>query len=93
MRAISLATQEVTLVAGTSGLSGSKDGVGAAATFFGPAGLALDGNGHLFVADNDNELIRQIDLATGQVTTLAGMVGRAGGRATAPVWGQRLVTR
>jgi DNA-binding beta-propeller fold protein YncE len=35
-------------------------------------GIAADGHGHLFVADDLNETVRAIDLATRAVTTLAG---------------------
>lgn len=35
-------------------------------------GLALDGKGNLFVADKVNACIRKVDLARGEVTTIAG---------------------
>ena len=50
----------------------SANGIGAAASFKAPKGVALNGdNTLLYVADGNNE-IRQIDLASGMVTTLAG---------------------
>jgi DNA-binding beta-propeller fold protein YncE len=39
--------------------------------------LAFDGRGHLLVADSGNSTVRQIDLATRNVTTLAGVAGQA----------------
>jgi len=68
----------VTTGAGTAGVSGSADGTGAAARFFGPQGLAADGAGNLYVADTNNHTIRQVVLATGTVTTLAGAAGAPG---------------
>lgn len=60
----------VTTLAG-SGAKGRADGTGAAASFNNPQGLALDGNGDLYVADRNNYLIRKLTPA-GVVTTLAG---------------------
>ena len=65
----------VTTLAGTAGQRGSADGTGAAARFYGPAGVAVDGAGNVFVADGGN--IRKITPA-GAVTTFAGTAGSAG---------------
>lgn len=65
----------VTTLAGTAGgASGSADGAGAAAQFFQPYGVAVDGGGNVFVADTYNSTIRRIS-PTGAVTTLAGIPG------------------
>lgn len=53
------------------GTEGFADGQGAAAKFNTPSGIALDGQGNLYVADTGNHAIRRIS-AQGQVTTLAG---------------------
>jgi sugar lactone lactonase YvrE len=49
----------VTTLAG-SGSSGSTNGVGSAASFYNPAGLAVDGSGNVYVADSYWHLIRKI---------------------------------
>jgi hypothetical protein len=56
---------------------GAADGAGPQAHMNFPRGLAL-GNGHLYVADSGNHAIRDIDLATDVVSTLAGALGVAG---------------
>jgi prepilin-type N-terminal cleavage/methylation domain-containing protein len=48
------------------------DGVGTAARFNGPSGIALGPDGFLYVADRQNCALRRIDLSTNAVTTLAG---------------------
>jgi len=76
---------EVTTLAGTVGVTGSADGVGAAATFSSPLGVATDSTGNVYVADTLNQLIRKI-IPTGNVTTLAGtalILGHADGTGTA----------
>ncbi len=48
----------VSTVAGLAGVSGSTDGTGGAAEFYYPAGVAVDGTGHVYVADSANNTIR-----------------------------------
>lgn len=67
----------VTTLAGTVGTSGSTNGIGTAAKFNNPAGIATDGT-NLFVADSSNHVIRKIVISSGAVTTFAGTVGTAG---------------
>lgn len=70
IRKVSVVSGYTTTVYG-SGAFGHADGVGTASAFQFPSGIALAGS-HLYVADNDNSEIRAIDLATKQVSTLAG---------------------
>ncbi len=67
----------VTTLAGTAGVTGSTDATGAAASFHFPTGIATDGAGNVYVADNLNHTIRKITPA-GVVTTLAGTAGAFG---------------
>jgi sugar lactone lactonase YvrE len=59
----------VNVIAGT-GSSGFSNTAGSVAFNF-PSGVAVDGSGNVFVADEDNSVIRKIDLQ-GVTTTFAG---------------------
>lgn len=60
----------VTTVAG-DGTPGDADGIGRAARFNGPVGIAVDDTGVVYVADTYNDRIRRIG-RDGSVTTIAG---------------------
>ena len=62
-------TRTVVSIAG-SGERALKDGALAAAAFYEPGGLSVAGE-RIYVADTNNHAVRLIDLAQGQVTTLA----------------------
>jgi len=70
IRQINIATRAVTTLAGNS-TPAFLDGIGDAARFTLPRGIASDGI-NVYVADTGNNRIRQINIATGAVTTLAG---------------------
>ena len=61
----------VSTLAGTAGVIGNADGIGAAAQFNAPSGIALDNTGNAFVADTGNSAVRKIT-PTAQVSTFAG---------------------
>lgn len=72
IRKIVIATGQVTTLAGlASQRGGNTDGIGTGARFSGPVGITTDGK-NLYVADSNNRTIRQVVIATGEVTTLAG---------------------
>jgi len=64
----------VSTFAGHVGASGSVDGIGDAARFTTPVGIAADSMGNLYLADTGNALIRKIS-STAEVTTVAGTRG------------------
>ena len=61
----------VTTLAGSPGSFGSANGLGPAARFYSPYGVAVDGAGNVYVADSGNKTVRKIS-PEGLVTTLAG---------------------
>ena len=72
IRRVEVVTGAVTTLAGSGG-EGDADGVGDAAEFDRPVGIAISPDGGaLFVADFRNHKIRRVEVATGAVSTLAG---------------------
>jgi sugar lactone lactonase YvrE len=68
----------VSLIAGSSTVEGTTNGVGADARFGKYSKeLAVDASGNIYVADGSNHLLRKID-PTFNVTTVAGIVGSSG---------------
>jgi len=64
-------TSRASYIAGTYDVENHNDGRGDAATFNEIIGLAVSADGKtLYVADRSNFAVRQVDLATTQVTTL-----------------------
>ena len=67
----------VTTIAGLAGSAGSADGMGSAARFSQPRGVAVDGSDNLYLTDYTNDTIREVTSA-GVVTTIAGLAGSNG---------------
>jgi sugar lactone lactonase YvrE len=68
---------EVSTFAGLAGSNGFANGLGSAARFNAPCGVAVDDNGNVYVADTGNHIIRKIT-AAGDVSTLAGVPSATG---------------
>ena len=77
IRKLVIATGEVTTLAGLAYNTGSTDGIGSVARFSSPDGISTDGT-NLYVAESNNHTIRKIVIATGEVTTIAGLAGSDG---------------
>ena len=73
IREVVKATGDIITVAGngTAGYSGDN-GPATAAELNHPVGVAVDSAGDLFFADNDNNVIREVVKATGDIITVAG---------------------
>jgi sugar lactone lactonase YvrE len=70
VRKIALSTGAVTTVVGKAGQTGSTDGIGGAARFNYPYGIASDGAGTLYVADTGNGTIRKVAIGSATVSTV-----------------------
>lgn len=93
IRWIDIATRAVHTLAGSSGATGTADGVQSAARFYFPARLTTDGV-NLYVTDFNNRNIRKIVIATGDVKTIVGnatlppATSDASGAGTAAIFNQ-----
>ncbi|GAA5032127.1 hypothetical protein GCM10011506_24420 [Marivirga lumbricoides] len=72
IRRINLQTQQVSTIAG-NGTPGFVNGNPNVSRLNFPAGIVLDGNGNLIIADYLNHSIRSLNLSTLELTTLAGI--------------------
>ena len=73
IRKITLSSGAVTTVAGTGNNDYAGDGGPATSALLDtPTGVAVDGGGNLYIADQGNNVIRRVDAATQVITTVAG---------------------
>ena len=83
IRMVDAKSGEITTIAGdgspdcntsTGGANcyGGDNGPATKAQLYYPFGLALDGQGDLYIADTGNNRVRMVNLATGTITTVAG---------------------
>ena len=73
IRLLDLGTGVLSTVAGTGEAGYNGDDIpGLEASLAGPSGLALDREGHLYIADTFNGRIRKLDRQTGMITSVVG---------------------
>ena len=76
IRKVTASNGIITTVAGTGKAGFSGDGGSAtSAELYEPYGVAVDGNGNIYIADNRNQRIRMVTVSTGNITTVAGNGG------------------
>ena len=63
-------TYTVTTLAG-SGTAGYLEGIGTTASFNNPQGVAFGPDGMLYVSDDNNNVVRKLDLRTDRTSLLA----------------------
>ncbi len=73
VREVIASTGNITTVAG-NGSAGYDPAatIATATTLTAPGGVAVDGAGNLYIADTDNNVIREVNLTTGAIQTVAG---------------------
>jgi|GEM_PF-2690395 len=73
IRKVTLATSIISTVAGNgTAVYAGDGGLGTSASIARPSGIALDAAGNIYIADADNNRIRKVTVATGQISTVAG---------------------
>ncbi len=72
IREMDIATGQVKTIAGST-TAGTANGIGLLARFNSPIGITTDGS-NLYIADMENNRIRRLILATGEVSTFAGSI-------------------
>jgi sugar lactone lactonase YvrE len=77
IRKISALSGNISTVAGTGQAGYTGDGQATGNDLYYPTGVASDANGNLFIADQDNEILRWVT-PTGQMITFAGTPSSAG---------------
>jgi sugar lactone lactonase YvrE len=73
VREVALPTGIITTIAGngTAGYSGDG-GPATSAELYDPSGVVVDSAGNVYIADSDNEVVREVTASTQVITTIAG---------------------
>ncbi len=70
---VNASTGAITTVAGNGMLGYTGDGGPATSgELNAPQGVAVDGHGNIFIADYENNVVREVNASTGMITTVAG---------------------
>jgi sugar lactone lactonase YvrE len=78
VRKVAANTGGITTVAGDGTCADSGDGGAAVSAGLNtPSGVAVDAAGNLYIADENGNVIRKVDAATGLISTIAGTAGTA----------------
>ena len=73
IRKVDAASGVINTIAGTGEWGyGGDDGPATQAKLHNPRGVAVDGDGNVYIADGGNNRIRKVDAATGTISTIAG---------------------
>lgn len=73
VRRVAAGTGTMTTVAGTGQAGSSGDGgLATAAQLYNPEGITFDSAGNLYLTDQANNTVREVNVATGVITTVAG---------------------
>jgi hypothetical protein len=91
VREVNASTGVIATVAGTGGPGYSGDGGPATHAALDPINVLVDAQGNLFIADNGNAAIREVNASTGVITTVAGTgtpgyTGDGGPAISAKLW-------
>ncbi len=79
IRRVDAASQLMSTVAGDGNAGDTGDGgLATLASLSSPTSVVLDGAGNLYFADSNNHAVRMVDVATGIITTVAGVPGVQG---------------
>jgi sugar lactone lactonase YvrE len=82
--AASVQQNTVTLVAGNGSAGSSPNTLATLAQLNKPTGVYVDAAENVYIADTQNSAVRLVDSATGDISTIAGIIGTSGLDATLP---------
>jgi len=80
IRKVNYSTGKISTVAGNGSHGFSGDGGPATSAQLNyPLGIAVDKNGNIYIADNNNNVIREVNYVTGKINSIVGNYSKGGG--------------